>query len=107
VAGLSSTWRAGEVRPTFSVEAKPRYLRSLEKISTSSPVASPAWTTMPTTSPITTPTNTKLQTTPPLVYAKGGASSQALHMAQPMVCRRLEGLPNINARQHFEELSVQ
>jgi len=27
VASLSSAWRAGEVRPTFSVAAKPRYLR--------------------------------------------------------------------------------
>jgi hypothetical protein len=32
VAGLSSAWRVGEVRPTFSVEAKPRYLRGLQKI---------------------------------------------------------------------------
>ena len=30
VASLSSAWRAGEVRPTFSVEARPRYLRSLQ-----------------------------------------------------------------------------
>jgi hypothetical protein len=26
LAGLSSAWRSGEVRPTFSVDAKPRYL---------------------------------------------------------------------------------
>jgi len=32
VASLSSAWRAGEVRPTFSVEAKPRYLRSLQAV---------------------------------------------------------------------------
>ena len=32
VAGLSSAWRAGEVRPTFSVAAKPRYLRSLQSV---------------------------------------------------------------------------
>ena len=30
VAGLSSAWHAGEIRPTFSIEAKPRYLRSLQ-----------------------------------------------------------------------------
>jgi hypothetical protein len=30
VASLSSAWRTGEVRPTSSVEAKPRYLRSLQ-----------------------------------------------------------------------------
>src|SRR3984957_2473314 len=33
VASLSSAWHAGEVRPTFSMEAKPRYLRSLQKAS--------------------------------------------------------------------------
>jgi hypothetical protein len=33
VAGLSSAWHAGEIRPTFSMEAKPRYLRSLQKVS--------------------------------------------------------------------------
>ena len=32
VAGLSSAWRAGEGRPTFSVAAKPRYLRSLQSV---------------------------------------------------------------------------
>src|SRR6185437_10267132 len=30
VAGLSSAWHAGEIRPTFSIEAKPLYLRSLQ-----------------------------------------------------------------------------
>src|SRR5271167_409518 len=32
ISGLSSAWRAGEIRPTFSVEAKPRYLRSLQAV---------------------------------------------------------------------------
>ena len=32
VAGLSSAWRAGEIRPTFSKDAKPRYLRSLQSV---------------------------------------------------------------------------
>ena len=32
VASLSSAWRAGEVRPTFSIAAKPRYLRSLQSV---------------------------------------------------------------------------
>jgi len=31
LASLSSAWRAGEVRPTFSADAKPRYLRGLKK----------------------------------------------------------------------------
>ena len=37
VASLSSTWRDGEVRPTFSLDAKPRYLRSLQTIAAPSP----------------------------------------------------------------------
>ena len=41
VASLSSAWHAGEIRPTFSIEAKPRYLRSLQKVSAQTPIASP------------------------------------------------------------------
>jgi hypothetical protein len=33
VASLSSAWHAGEIRPTFSIEAKPRYLRSPQRVS--------------------------------------------------------------------------
>jgi hypothetical protein len=47
VASLSSAWHAGEVRPTFSAEAKPRYLRSLQKISP--PLIEKPITTCPTT----------------------------------------------------------
>src|SRR6185437_5489500 len=32
IASLSSAWHAGEIRPTFSIEAKPRYLRGLQKV---------------------------------------------------------------------------
>lgn len=32
VASLSSAWRAGEIRRTFSAEAKPRYLRGLQSV---------------------------------------------------------------------------
>lgn len=43
-----------------------------------------------------------------LVYAEPGqARVQALRMAWPIVCRRLESLPNINASQLFDELCVQ
>jgi hypothetical protein len=38
IAGLSSAWRAGEIRPTFSVEGKPRYLRSLKTPAQNVPV---------------------------------------------------------------------
>jgi hypothetical protein len=32
LASLSSAWRSGEVRPTHSVEAKPRYLRRIQTL---------------------------------------------------------------------------
>jgi hypothetical protein len=45
---------------------------------------------------------------PQPVYAeRGNARVQALRMVWPIVCRRLEGLPNINAMQLFEELCIQ
>jgi len=37
VASLSSAWHMGEIRPTFSADAKPRYLRGLERIPASDP----------------------------------------------------------------------
>ena len=107
VASLSSAWRAGEIRPTFSIEAKPRYLRGLQRISSQSSIAVPAVETDLATPRETNTVVTMLPIKPQLVYAKGRASAQALKMAWPIVCRRLEGLPNINARQVFDELCLQ
>jgi hypothetical protein len=108
VASLSSAWRAGEIRPTFSIEAKPRYLRSLQKISSPPPVIAHAASAETIVSPrVTVPVAAKPHKTPELVYSKGRASAHALRMAWPLVCRRLEGFPNINAKQLFEELCIQ
>ena len=42
------------------------------------------------------------------VYAEPGeARVQALRMVWPIVCRRLESLPNINTSQLFDELCAQ
>jgi hypothetical protein len=50
----------------------------------------------------------KLQEKPHPVYAeRGKARIQALRTVWPIVCRRLEGFPNINAMQLFEELCIQ
>ncbi|BAB52601.1 mll6279 [Mesorhizobium japonicum MAFF 303099] len=105
VASLSSAWHAGEIRPTFSIEAKPRYLRSLQKVSTQTLIASPS----PTLKPVIPPTPpATMQEKPKPVYAEPGqARVQALRMVWPIVCRRLEEFPNINATQLFEELCVQ
>lgn len=105
VASLSSAWHAGEIRPTFSIEAKPRYLRSLQKVSAQALIGSCTSAPKPETPPVR---DSKLQEKPQPIYAESGhARVQALRMVWPIVCRRLESLPNINAMQLFEELCIQ
>jgi hypothetical protein len=116
MASLSSAWRAGEVRPTFSVAAKPRYLRSLQSVSRahSRAEASPgrsadadAVNSQPPAPSAEPPAAAKVPERPQLIYAGAGKGSfRALKAAWPIVCRRLEGCPNINASQLFEELCV-
>jgi hypothetical protein len=107
VASLSSAWRDGEVRPTFSVDAKPRYLRGLQIVA----VAAPDARSKPATSEVKAAAAkipAKLQNKPEPIYAKPGtARIQALRMAWPIVARRLEGMPNISAMQLFDELCIQ
>jgi len=111
VASLSSAWRAGEVRPTFSVEAKPRYLRSLQGVfqnvaQTPKSVAAPAAVAQPAAQ--TSPSAEKAPERPQLIYAERGTRAfHALKMVWPLVCRRLEGFPNITSTQLFEELCIQ
>jgi hypothetical protein len=106
VASLSSAWHAGDIRPTFSADAKPRYLRSLQKIAATPVVANP--TTASTSTPPISAIAPKLKERPQPIYAPSGcARIQALRTVWPIVCRRLEGLPNINAMQLFEELCIQ
>jgi hypothetical protein len=108
VASLSSAWHAGEIRPTFSIEAKPRYLRSLQKVSIQTPVASPLAVLKPATLCAPAAASAKTREKPKPVYAEPGqARIQALRMVWPIACRRLEEFPNINAMQLFEELCVQ
>jgi Integrase core domain len=118
VASLSSAWRAGEVRPTFSVKAKPRYLRTLQA------VVQPDVAPMPDKNAAVLATATqplgRLARTPPaiaakriserprLIYAEPGKPLyHALTMVWPLVCRRLEGFPNITSAQLFDELCIQ
>jgi hypothetical protein len=102
LAGLSSAWRAGEIRPTFSTESKPRYLRSLQTMTQQ--VRVPTAVAPPTPpAPVT-----KAPARPQVIYAAPGtASYRALRKAWPLVCRRLEEFPNINSTQLFEELCLQ
>jgi hypothetical protein len=108
VAGLSSAWRAGEVRPTFSVEAKPRYLRSLQRIAPQDLAPMPAEPQQAASPAPSCASVENVPERPRLIYAgRGNARVQALRMAWPIVCRRLEGFPNINSTQLFEELCMQ
>ena len=108
VASLSSAWHAGEIRPTFAIEAKPRYLRSLQKVSAQTPIASPtaalelAIPPTPAVQPAMTPDKPK-----PVYAEPGQARIQALRMVWPIACRRLEEFPTISAMQLFEELCIQ
>jgi len=108
VASLSSAWHQGEIRPTFSVEAKPRYLRGLQRLSEparlSTPVPSPV---MAPVTAVDAPPMKPQQRAQPSYAQPGHARVQALRMVWPIVCRRLEGLPNINATQLFDELCIQ
>ncbi|WP_287306811.1 DDE-type integrase/transposase/recombinase [Mesorhizobium sp.] len=108
VASLSSAWHAGEIRPTFSTEAKPLYLRSLQKVSTQAPIAGPSAAPKLAIPTATAAPPTKTSEKPKPVYAEPGQGRiQALRMAWPIACRRLEEFPNINAMQLFDELCVQ
>jgi hypothetical protein len=103
VAGLLSAWRAGEVRPTFSVAAKPRYLRSLQSVAQENIPARPVDPPVRIPVPVAKP-----RERPQLIYAgSGNGSFHALTMVWSLVCRRLEGCPNINSTQLFEELCAQ
>ena len=105
VASLSSAWHMGEIRPTFSIEAKPRYLRGLERIPAQDRIATPVGALPATPSAVTAPQPPeKVQ---PVYAQPGEARVQALRMVWPIVCRRLESLPNINAAQLFDELCIQ
>ena len=115
VAGLSSTWRGGEVRPTFSVSAKPRYLRGLRSVERQDVAPMPASSaalaaiSQPVAPPTPSPVQVKIvPERPELIYAgSGNGTFHAITMVWPLVCRRLEGCPNINSSQLFEELCTQ
>lgn len=103
IASLSSAWRAGEARPTFSIEAKPRYLRALRAVT---PAPTAVAQSVPAPTPISVPA--KVIERPQPIYAElGNAKFHSLRMVWPLVCRRLEGLPNINCTQLFDELCMQ
>jgi hypothetical protein len=108
IASLSSAWRDGEVRPTFSFDTKPRYLRGLQTVPVHATQSKPQQTVAPRAKVAATGISANLQKKPQLICAAPGhARIQAMRMAWPIVARRLEGMPNISAMQLFDELCVQ
>lgn len=105
VASLSGAWHAGEIRPTFSLEAKSRYLRSLQRLPPQTTASGSATPPKPAAPTVLIPRSAGALERTKLVYAQPGkARIQALRTVWPIVFRRLEALPNINAMQLFEEL---
>lgn len=104
IASLSSAWRGGEARPTFSIEAKPRYLRGLQQVT--APATEPRQKTPIETRPKPAKPPTPIRPAPAFAD-KGQATMYAVRMVWPTVSRRLEDLPNLSAMQLFEELSIQ
>ena len=108
VASLSSAWHVGDVRPTFSIEAKPRYLRCLQRVPSKVPSAKPSAAPAPAALSERTGPQTKTTERPKPVYAEPGrARIQALRMAWSIACRRLKEFPSISAAQLFDELCIQ
>jgi hypothetical protein len=125
LASLSSAWRSGEVRPTHSVEAKPRYLRRIQTLVHRDAVAPrqiapPPQTKVVSTDvrPIVTPDRPSVPKLDPEVEQQCELQRQELarlHIQRrhaftliwPLVCRRLESRPNINASELFDELRAQ
>ena len=128
LASLSGAWRAGEVRPTHAVEPRPRYLRQIQTIvrrdrgvdsrpsdQPSAPASSPAPTPAPPTIIDSRPGVPQFD--PEIEarcerqraeFARRNIRRQhAFALVWPLVCRRLEGRPNMNATALFDELRAQ
>jgi len=124
LASLSSAWRAGEVRPTHTAEAKPRYLKRIQKI-VHPDTAAPRQMTPPRpkvvqmqAQPIVRPDRPSAPKLDPEIerqcelqrreFARRHIQRRhAFTLIWPLVCRRLEGRPNINAAELFDELRAQ
>jgi Integrase core domain len=125
LASLSSAWRSGEVRPTHSAEAKPRYLRRMQSV-TQRDTAAPSKLALPTRPKVALmealPAATVYRPSAPILdpeterqcelqrreFAKRHIYRRhAFTLIWPLVCRRLDARPNINASELFDELRAQ
>lgn len=125
LASLSTAWRAGEIRPTHAIESKPRYLRRIQAV-----VAREACAPRPSQPPCPpkqvpiAARSDAAETRPPgpqwdpeierqcvlrrQEFARRHIQRQhAFALVWPLVCRSLEGRPNMNATELFDELRKQ
>jgi len=88
IASLSGAWHAGEIRPTFSLEAKPRYLRSLQRVSPQTTASSSLVAPKPKSEPAPAINSADALPKPKPIYAQPGkARIQALRTVWPIVFR--------------------
>jgi hypothetical protein len=122
LASLSGAWRAGEIRPTHRMESKPRYLRQIQSVVRGAS-GTERQVNRPSVSPIIAkPKLTETKPTPPQLdpeierqcdirrqaFARRHIQRQhAFTLIWPLVCRRLEERPNMNATELFDELRAQ
>lgn len=125
LASLSGAWRAGEIRPTHAVESNPRYLRQIQTIvrrdsvdARSSGRPSPP---APAPAPLPPALSANLLGVPQIdpqievqcehrraeCARRNIRRQHAFALVWPLVCRRLEGRPNMNATELFDELRAQ
>jgi len=125
LASLSSAWRAGEIRPTHSAEAKPRYLRRIQSLVhrdavAPQPVAPPSQQKVvqigakpavlpdrPSTPQLDPETERQCELQRQEFAKRYIQRRHAFTLIWPLVCRRLEARPNINASELFDELRAQ
>jgi hypothetical protein len=124
LASLSSAWRAGEVRPTHSEEAQPRYLRPLREVVVPTTVATRQLapqseprsqrdkrTVVTPVRPSTPQLDVEIERRCELqrqdLATRHVRRIHAFTLVWPLIERRLEGRPNLNASELFDELRVQ
>ena len=125
LSSLSGAWRAGEIRPTHRAESKPRYLRQIQSVvrRKTGPEREPARPRPPSVAPIAAKQKVVAPKPPtpqlnPQIEKQCDVRRQefarrhiqrrhAFTLIWPLVCRRLEERPNMNATELFEELRAQ
>jgi hypothetical protein len=121
LASLTGAWRSGEVRPTHSVEAKPGYVRRIQTLVHRDAVTPPPCEAKVITmgaQSVVSPDRPPVPKLDPEVEQQCEIQRKELarlHIQRrhaftliwPLVCRRLESRPNINASELFDELRAQ